>query len=57
MRLDVASPAVQPAIDSRFVHYAHEVVYSLGPAKRRIAHKWSRAFAGESQPMITACSD
>ena len=32
MRLDVASPAVQPAIDSRFVHFAQEVVYSLGPA-------------------------
>ena len=32
MRLDVSSPAVEPAIDSRFVNFAEEVVYSLGPA-------------------------
>jgi hypothetical protein len=33
LRLDTASPAVQPAIDSRFVHYAHEDVFFLGPAR------------------------
>lgn len=33
MRLDVASPAVEPAIDSRFVNFAEEIVYSLGPAR------------------------
>ena len=38
MRLDVASPAVQPAIDSRFVNYAQEVVYSLGPARADGSH-------------------